>query len=330
MSKLFYLKEWVTVLAAANHLSAVFGENVAEADILQFALDGRLTLSVHFVNPARARYGHIVGPEGIEWMDLPNVFGIGGPRAATHIRHMRSLKLYDDRDEYINLSEDVISIDGVWDLPMLGGDRLDVEHTFQMLISGHAVTSSNLEGSFVKRGDLVCQIQESTDDNEYVEGSNAQLKTIKQLISEEKLPTEKGEALLKLHAEKRKEFLAHRTERPASDHYYPAGGLPTDCNLVVRTSNLASFIQSVSAPPEEVIDSLGNKERTSLQKQIAALALALAEKSNKYRKGDTPNANQIAETVLALVDEMRGANTMGISSTSIRNSIAAGIKLLKG
>jgi hypothetical protein len=329
MSKLFYLKEWVTLLEAAKHLSAVFGEDVAEADILRLALDGQLTLSVNFVNGASARYGRIVGPEGIEWIDLPSLSSIRDPEP-TYIRHMMSLKLYDDRDEYINLSEDITKIDGVWDLPLLGGDRLDVEHRFQMLIDGHPVTSTNIEGSFVRRGELVCQIQESKDDNEYVEGSNAQHAGLKQFISEKKLPAEEAEALLKTHAEKRKKFLADRRERPASEGYYPAGGLPADCNLVVRTSNLASFIQSVSVPPEAVVGSLGNKERASFQKQIAALALALAEKSNKYKKGDTPNANQIAETVLALVDGMPGANAMGISSTSIRNSIAAGIKLLKG
>jgi len=48
MSKLFKLKEWLTLADAARHLSIVFGEDVSEADLLQLALDRRLDLSVYF------------------------------------------------------------------------------------------------------------------------------------------------------------------------------------------------------------------------------------------------------------------------------------------
>ncbi|MGY6154117.1 hypothetical protein [Paraburkholderia graminis] len=328
MSKLFNLKEWVTLPDAAKHLSAVFGEDVAEADLLQFALEGRLTLSIHFVNGARARSAQIVGPEGIEWREMPSLFPIPGHEGATHIQYMRSLKLRDDREEYINLSEDVISIDGVWDLPLLGNDRLDVEHRFQMLIGGHAVTSSNLEGAFVRRGDLVCQLQESFDHNEFQRGSTAALAELKQSISEEKLPAVDGEALLKAHAEERKKYLAKRKARPARDDYYPAGGLPTDCNLVVRTGNLASFIQGVNVPPDAETGALSNRERDSLQKQIAALALALAERSNRYRNGERPNGNQIAEAVSEILEALPDARTHGVGKSALRASIKAGIDLL--
>lgn len=52
VSKLFKLKDWLTVEDAARHLSGVFSEPVSEADILRLALDRRLTLSVNFVNGA--------------------------------------------------------------------------------------------------------------------------------------------------------------------------------------------------------------------------------------------------------------------------------------
>ena len=50
MSKLFQLKEWLNISEAARHLSIVFREQVAEADVLRLALDRQLTLSVNFVN----------------------------------------------------------------------------------------------------------------------------------------------------------------------------------------------------------------------------------------------------------------------------------------
>lgn len=47
MSKLFKLKRWLTVADAAKHLSTVFGEEVTEADVFRFALEGTLKLSVN-------------------------------------------------------------------------------------------------------------------------------------------------------------------------------------------------------------------------------------------------------------------------------------------
>ncbi len=46
MSKLFNLKEWLTVADAARHLTIVCGEDVTEADVLRLALDERLRLSI--------------------------------------------------------------------------------------------------------------------------------------------------------------------------------------------------------------------------------------------------------------------------------------------
>lgn len=40
-------EKWLTVPEAAQHLPIVFGEEVKEADVLRFALDGHLKLSVN-------------------------------------------------------------------------------------------------------------------------------------------------------------------------------------------------------------------------------------------------------------------------------------------
>lgn len=71
MSKLFKLKEWLTVPDAARHLSIAFGEEVSEPDVLRLALDGHLKLSVNFVNHARARRGKVVSWMETEWDILP-------------------------------------------------------------------------------------------------------------------------------------------------------------------------------------------------------------------------------------------------------------------
>ena len=60
MSKLLKLKQWLTLSDTAQYLSLAFRERVTEADVLRLGLDGHLTLSVHFVNGTRARYGQLV------------------------------------------------------------------------------------------------------------------------------------------------------------------------------------------------------------------------------------------------------------------------------
>jgi hypothetical protein len=73
---------------------------------------------------------------------------------------------------------------------------------------------------------------------------------------------------------------------------------------------------------------LGDKERASLQKQIAALALALAEKGGKYKRGNNPNASAIAGLVDEILTDLEAANTHGTGNSSIRSSISAGLTLL--
>ncbi|MGY6272412.1 hypothetical protein ACXIUT_22220 [Achromobacter denitrificans] len=50
MSKLFTLKQWVTLADAAKYLSVSFGEHVTEADVIQLALDGHLRLSIRLLS----------------------------------------------------------------------------------------------------------------------------------------------------------------------------------------------------------------------------------------------------------------------------------------
>ncbi len=59
-SKLFKLKEWLTLPETARHLTGICGEEVSEADILRLALDKLLNLSVNFVNTAHATPGEVV------------------------------------------------------------------------------------------------------------------------------------------------------------------------------------------------------------------------------------------------------------------------------
>lgn len=70
-------------------------------------------------------------------------------------------------------------------------------------------------------------------------------------------------------------------------------------------------------------------DRTKLLKQIAVMALLLAEKSNKFKRSNVPNALQIANEVQEILDAGTFNNRKGTGSTEIRNSISEGLKLLQ-
>lgn len=88
--------------------------------------------------------------------------------------------------------------------------------------------------------------------------------------------------------------------------------------------------KKVSYPTTDEVMHTGlpNSERDKLLKHIAALSLALAEKSNRYKRGSAPNANQIADAVVEILEAMPDASTHGVGKSSVRESIGAGLALL--
>lgn len=296
MSKLLKLKEWLTLEETAKRLSITAGEEVTEADVLRLALDGHLTLSVYFVNHAKARMGKFIPLSETEWSFAPPLLPIptGAPLTAEIVSHypkhfqqlwhntppeqrdnclpmLKSLATEDNR--YIHLEKDVVTLTGVWDLPFIGCERIDVEYAYQQLIGGPEVTLEGLDGSFVSRGDdTVCQLQESWEQNPYQKGSLAALERIKDAIFDKDIPSEKAEPLLAKHKEDRAHFLEEQANRPNAERYYPAGGIPRDSVLVVRTVALRELEEKLLADEIQQEKPLHPSERRSAGQIIATLA----------------------------------------------------------
>jgi hypothetical protein len=228
MKKLFKLKQWLTVAEAARHLSTIFSEDVSEADVLRFALDGHLTLSVYFVNHARGRCGR--GPAvpipDAKWRFIQ--MSDGG-----WVHSLDGVAI--EQNGVIEYAEQITILDGIWDLTMLGSERLDVEHQYQILTRGPAVDLHVLGSPIVSRDDgTYCQVQELHSNKEFV------------------IP----ESLNYNHIY----------------NYRPAARLPTDGVLVVRTSALHDLERRLSEPDHKLEKPLEQRERTSLLAIIAALA----------------------------------------------------------
>ena len=127
--------------------------------------------------------------------------------------------------EFLVLDDAVDLISGVWDLPMVGGEALDVEHRYQMETGGPSVTLLNLEGAFVERDNVVCQLQDTFDDNEYGSGDH-----LEQRILEENLPKERAD---ELRAQLRDAEAATQraTEEKALKPILSGSGLARGCRL---------------------------------------------------------------------------------------------------
>lgn len=292
MNKLFKLREWLTLDETAAHISNVLGEPVTVSDLYRLALDGHLTLSVDFVNHAFARKGKWVKTEDIEFVLKENDFFTGEKLAIPYrypLNH--EIKAYDD--DWIALEDSVVTIDGIWDLTMVGAEKMDIENDYQQLISGVEVTLIYLEGMFLQQGDVVCQLQESFDKNEYQEGSKAQQKEMERSITAHSMGEDEAKRLRDKFKVNRAKFLKKRESQPVCMQYYPSPGLAQhDCVQVIRTKEITRFIQSLEdlPAPEKPLTS---KERNSLLVLIGALCKEV---------GIDPNKRGVASSLVAMTE----------------------------
>ena len=135
-SKLTELRAWLTVVDAAQYLTRALNEEVTEANIFQFAVERRLTLSARFLDAVRA----------IELMEKTWQRIEGGDRDFDLIEARNVLPF--------ELPSTIELPDGVYDLPMIGLERFDVEHEYQKRTGGPEVTAPRMsrptDGPFVK------------------------------------------------------------------------------------------------------------------------------------------------------------------------------------
>ncbi len=298
VNKLFKLKKWLTVPEAARRLAIVFGEEVTESDVLRLALDGYLKLSVSLVNHTEARLGKVIPLS--EARTSPGLFKDG----ETPYRVILALQL--NEHDFLDFEEQIETLTGIWDLPFIGNERLDVEHEYQQLTNGPAVTSQGLDGAFVKGQDgRLHQLQASYDENEYQRGSEAHLRKLQDRIVRENIEPARAKELLDHHKEERKKFLAEKKARKDagknSENYYPAGGLPLDSVLVVRTEALRDFEESINDAPASAEKPLTTTERNNLLIIIAALCDYSAIKHQE--RGAAIRIAKLTEEIGAIVTD---------------------------
>jgi hypothetical protein len=245
MNKLFKLKEWLTIADASTHLTGVLNETVSEGDVLQLALTNRLKIAVYFANSVPVKKCKIVDKseqcqkENFETVLIPmeldsdkTVIGMAdASKSRIPLNTFERIKL--NLNQTIEIREEILQIKGVYDLAMIGGEIISCETQYH-LATGIEVRGKNIDGAFVYATDAITlyQIQDYF--------------------------------FLRLDSER----------QPSSNEqirYYPAQTLPKDGMLVIKTSALRDFQDSLLQAQEKPLE---KRERDNLLSIIAVLCEA--------------------------------------------------------
>jgi hypothetical protein len=222
-------------------------EPVCEADVLQMALDGHLKLTVDFPNRAKARLGRVIPYKDVPHHELPSLDGEGTfsyPDGYPLNDLIEGEQLHDETP-FIHFSSEVVSIDGLWDLAMVGNERIDIEYDLQRLIDGPEVTMTNIEGTFLNRSDGAWAALQEQFEDRIVTDADGKKKTVK-------------------------------------GSYFPAGGLGTDCTRVIRTSEILALQSKLDGTALD--KPLATRERDTLLTIIAALCKDAGHDYTKHAK----------------------------------------------
>lgn len=249
-SKLFKLKQWLTVAEAARHLSTLFEEVVSEADVLRLVLDGHLKLSINFVNQVYGKRGKLIPYEDEE--NLPVEFSsILATIATLPEEQGKWMASFVKKSGYFDghllcLDKKITAIDGVWDIPMVAGQLYVIENEYQKLLGGPRVITPIMGASyFVREGGCVFQLYAELDGSFAVE-------------------TKEGEKIIDFKND--------------LDRYYPAVVcLPDDSVLVIRTSSLREFEDRYFADQESAERPPSKRQQSSDLHIIGALLEVIVE-----------------------------------------------------
>lgn len=298
MSKLIKLKGWLTLVEAAEYLSANLNETVSEADLLRFAINGHIKLSVNFVNHTTVRFLKTLNED-----ELATHRGLVqdlGSMVANGLRPMpTSDGLYMEDGTYLRLEERISSIEGIWGLVMAGGEALDVLHRLQDLTGGASVELVSLDGSFVRKGSLICQLVASFEDNAYSLGSKAEGAALEAKIHNQGLSEIEAAELRDDYLLRREAFLENRKSKPYHENYYPRDGLPEDSNLVIEANALVEFLQTAHGMAG-IYSATAQKEIEALRAEIEQLKAGKAATESSATASDEINPRK-EETLYKLL-----------------------------
>ena len=150
MSKLFLLKEWITIPEATNRLTSIINDEVSEADVLQLGIDGKLVISVNFVNYEPVRTcRNAKSPEKTD--------------SGALLTYKKS-----NNDEWIEIDIwPITHVIGIHDLSMLGGEIDILTERYQGLTGGQKIVRKREIGAILSDGSNLYELCKYIGSEEY-------------------------------------------------------------------------------------------------------------------------------------------------------------------
>lgn len=272
MNRLLEIKEWATIPQAAKYLSDSLKEEVTEADVLQFALSGKITLSVVLSGTESGAICKITSPR-INYIPFEENDELGIIKREL-IRNHHVLETY---------IETILCLKGTFDLTMYGGEFSFVFDYFK-----------NLD----KETEADWFISSTSD------GSPAVL--------------EKGDKLYALYSK-------FKPTEPWMDTQYNSHSLPSDSQLVIRTSILKKFAQFLcenNTPSKKNTNQAeidNQKAVNSLRKMIIAMAI------DCYGYDPRKKKNSATKDITAAIERVN----LTLGDDAVRNHLKMAAELLE-
>lgn len=236
MSKLLKLKKWLTLDDAALHITGEIKDTVTVTDLYLAALEGKLKLSVYFVN---------------------NAHGITGERCNVgDIENQLAQQTFDIKDRTVHRME------GIWDLTMQGQEALEVKGYFEQSNSGIEVTTLSENGILLQQNDVTCQLYKHFDRERIFNPKYNESEERRRAIAEEPMRVlENDPSIVSPHIRRNKfdsEFVpCHKLSE--------VGGV-----LIIRQSEVTHLIEFLEGTAKKE-KPLTTNEKNSLLVLIAAL-----------------------------------------------------------
>ncbi|QBH98443.1 hypothetical protein EKN56_19835 [Limnobaculum zhutongyuii] len=301
-SKLLKVKKWVDLNEAASRLSIALNEPVNALDLLELALDGELVLSVKF--PFDKKYvakkmWEIHTPMGermrklfsfscffsgkdendVNYIEKENEYLIAKHKEFLEKSHGCELSEEQKTFDYYCNSVQMVEwkygeIDyleeQIYELSMLGSESIDIMWLIQANKNKEMDELTNLDGVILRDNDgILYNLQEKFDE-----------KYINKNRDDEALdPLDKLNKIFKLNG----------------SHYFPAGGLPSGCEIGMSPANMSKFEARLSE------DESAFSESQLLTVIGAVLKEITTSEARKWTQGDL--ASRIDDKKMANLSE---------------------------
>lgn len=175
MSKLIKIKKIFTLEETVNYLSTFCEEPILLSDIYELILSGDLTLSIRFINPAYGLKGRIISGVDGEKYQLNTDLVTGAVLDKPYIGYIDDNAVPVEDDTWFVYDKRVHLVDGIWDLPMIGIERLEIERLYSKNLNLPDPLYTGNYGLYLKRNEVICRLQNKSLQNCHDENNEGTL-----------------------------------------------------------------------------------------------------------------------------------------------------------